>query len=343
MSGTSAEVTAVIGATTAIAPLASPWYSRTMPKSPAIPAAAPHPSADTPSRPGTSSRKAAIIGIAHSCDTTVTEKEWPRTLAAPCTALPPQKSAVPQTRADVPASRIEITTSSYHSIDRKGQCVDRHDDRTGPIHRARRRFPAPRPRHLPLEEINAAVALHVRALRAGRGWSLDELSGRSGVSKGMLVQIEGSPHQPQRRHARPHRGRLRRHRRPPAAARRRPQRAPQRDGRRARAVARRPRRHRPAAARPERPGLRGAVGLALRPAGALRGRGTAARHPEHGARAGRADRGHRRRRRPPGARRTDPGLPGRPGAHLPQRAGLPRPARHDRGDAAGRIRPPAGH
>ncbi len=51
---------------------------------------------------------------------------------------------------------------------------------------------APRPRHLPLEEINAAVALHVRALRAGRGWSLDELSGRSGVSKGMLVQIEGS-------------------------------------------------------------------------------------------------------------------------------------------------------
>ncbi|MEV4411986.1 helix-turn-helix domain-containing protein [Catellatospora sp. NPDC049609] len=50
---------------------------------------------------------------------------------------------------------------------------------------------APRPRHLPLDEINAAVALHVRALRAGRGWSLDELSGRSGVSKGMLVQIEG--------------------------------------------------------------------------------------------------------------------------------------------------------
>ncbi|MCP2327361.1 transcriptional regulator with XRE-family HTH domain [Hamadaea flava] len=42
------------------------------------------------------------------------------------------------------------------------------------------------------EELNAAVALHVRALRTGRGWSLDELSGRSGVSKGMLVQIEGA-------------------------------------------------------------------------------------------------------------------------------------------------------
>lgn len=37
-----------------------------------------------------------------------------------------------------------------------------------------------------------AVAHHVRVLRQGRGWSLDELAGRSGVSKGMLVQIEGS-------------------------------------------------------------------------------------------------------------------------------------------------------
>lgn len=36
------------------------------------------------------------------------------------------------------------------------------------------------------------MALHVRALRTGRGWSLDELSGRSSVSKGMLVQIEAA-------------------------------------------------------------------------------------------------------------------------------------------------------
>jgi len=43
-----------------------------------------------------------------------------------------------------------------------------------------------------VEEITAAVALHVRALRTGRGWSLDELSGRSSVSKGMLVQIEAA-------------------------------------------------------------------------------------------------------------------------------------------------------
>ena len=40
--------------------------------------------------------------------------------------------------------------------------------------------------------ITAAVALHVRALRTGRSWSLDELAGRSGVSKGMLVQIEAA-------------------------------------------------------------------------------------------------------------------------------------------------------
>lgn len=42
------------------------------------------------------------------------------------------------------------------------------------------------------DEITAAVAQHVRALRTARGWSLDELAGRSGVSKGMLVQIEAA-------------------------------------------------------------------------------------------------------------------------------------------------------
>jgi transcriptional regulator with XRE-family HTH domain len=43
-----------------------------------------------------------------------------------------------------------------------------------------------------VREITATVADRVRALRAGRGWSLDELAGRSGVSKGMVVQIEGA-------------------------------------------------------------------------------------------------------------------------------------------------------
>jgi transcriptional regulator with XRE-family HTH domain len=40
--------------------------------------------------------------------------------------------------------------------------------------------------------VAAAVARHVRTLRQARNWSLDELAGRSGVSKGMVVQIEGA-------------------------------------------------------------------------------------------------------------------------------------------------------
>ncbi len=40
--------------------------------------------------------------------------------------------------------------------------------------------------------VNTAVAQRVRALRLARGWSLDELSSRSGVSKGMVVQIEAA-------------------------------------------------------------------------------------------------------------------------------------------------------
>ena len=40
--------------------------------------------------------------------------------------------------------------------------------------------------------ITAAVARRVRALRQARSWSLDELAGRSAVSRGMVVQIEGA-------------------------------------------------------------------------------------------------------------------------------------------------------
>jgi transcriptional regulator with XRE-family HTH domain len=47
-----------------------------------------------------------------------------------------------------------------------------------------------------VREITAAVAERVRALRTSRGWSLDELAGRSGVSKGMVVQIEGTKTNP---------------------------------------------------------------------------------------------------------------------------------------------------
>jgi transcriptional regulator with XRE-family HTH domain len=41
-------------------------------------------------------------------------------------------------------------------------------------------------------DVAQAVAGRVRALRQARGWSLDELAGRSGVSKGMVVQIENA-------------------------------------------------------------------------------------------------------------------------------------------------------
>ena len=40
------------------------------------------------------------------------------------------------------------------------------------------------------DAIAAAIARNVHALRARRGWTLDLLAQRSGVSKGMLVQIE---------------------------------------------------------------------------------------------------------------------------------------------------------
>lgn len=40
------------------------------------------------------------------------------------------------------------------------------------------------------EEVAAAIARNARELRNEREWSLDHLASRSGVSKGMLVQIE---------------------------------------------------------------------------------------------------------------------------------------------------------
>jgi transcriptional regulator with XRE-family HTH domain len=45
-------------------------------------------------------------------------------------------------------------------------------------------------------DVTAAVARAVQALRAERGWSLDHLASRSGVSKGVLVAIEQSKSNP---------------------------------------------------------------------------------------------------------------------------------------------------
>jgi transcriptional regulator with XRE-family HTH domain len=40
------------------------------------------------------------------------------------------------------------------------------------------------------DEVAAAIARNAKVLRSERGWSLDQLAGRSDISKGMLVQIE---------------------------------------------------------------------------------------------------------------------------------------------------------
>jgi transcriptional regulator with XRE-family HTH domain len=40
------------------------------------------------------------------------------------------------------------------------------------------------------EEVTAAVGRNVRSERSRRNWTLDDLAGRSGVSKGMLIQVE---------------------------------------------------------------------------------------------------------------------------------------------------------
>jgi transcriptional regulator with XRE-family HTH domain len=47
-------------------------------------------------------------------------------------------------------------------------------------------------RSIEVNAVAASIAKHVRALRQARSWSLDELANRSGVSKGMAVQIEGA-------------------------------------------------------------------------------------------------------------------------------------------------------
>src|SRR5689334_4431453 len=42
------------------------------------------------------------------------------------------------------------------------------------------------------EEIKSALSKNLRHWRGARGWSLDELASRSGISRAMIVQIEGA-------------------------------------------------------------------------------------------------------------------------------------------------------
>lgn len=70
---------------------------------------------------------------------------------------------------------------------------DHHDDRLGHstapvtllLHPVDTLFGMPSP-----AAVAAAVARNTRRLRTARGWSLDQLATRSGVSKGMLVHLE---------------------------------------------------------------------------------------------------------------------------------------------------------
>ena len=41
------------------------------------------------------------------------------------------------------------------------------------------------------DEVKSALSRNLRRLRTSRGWSLDELATRSGISRAMIVQVEG--------------------------------------------------------------------------------------------------------------------------------------------------------
>src|SRR5438552_15929897 len=45
-------------------------------------------------------------------------------------------------------------------------------------------------RQAPVSDLAGALARTLQSLRAERGWSLDQLAARSGVSKGVLVSLE---------------------------------------------------------------------------------------------------------------------------------------------------------
>ncbi len=164
----------------------------------------------------------------------------------------------------------------------------------------------------------STVARNVRALRTEQAWTLDELAGRSGVSKGMLVQIEQN-------RTNPSIGTLCRIAeafgvslaslvelgQSPAGA-------PGRARRGGRAVARQARQRRQAAARQRPAGAPRAVGLADDPGRRVPVAGPPARHPRDAPRRG----GHAdavgRRRRPRGPGRFVGAVRGRPPPRLRQ-------------------------
>src|SRR6185369_16791929 len=70
-------------------------------------------------------------------------------------------------------------------------CIVHYTDRTGDVPRVPDSASRPRGEAMAeVPDITAAVARTLQALRADRGWSLDQLAARSGVSKGVLVALE---------------------------------------------------------------------------------------------------------------------------------------------------------
>src|SRR3954447_24121831 len=105
INGTTAAVTAVTGAKIDIAPRERPWYSRTMPTTPASPAPAPHNTVVQLHKPPNIATHPARTGRQATWDSTVTAKALAR-----CVAFPPQKSPVPQTKALSAARRAGSTS-----------------------------------------------------------------------------------------------------------------------------------------------------------------------------------------------------------------------------------------
>src|SRR5579875_2653040 len=153
---------------------------------PMTPAAAPHarpPRPPVPEPPNPAAlpirASATVIAVPAGAVTASTASGLARQEAAP-----PRKSDRPYPAAAASA-RIVTTTVPHRTGSRRGSVGilisivhynDRHDDGNGAVSEP--------------SDITIAVARTLQALRADRGWSLDQLAARSGVSKGVLVALE---------------------------------------------------------------------------------------------------------------------------------------------------------
>jgi transcriptional regulator with XRE-family HTH domain len=83
--------------------------------------------------------------------------------------------------AHVPLPRFDLATINYHTLTAEIHRMTDLDSSPGDT---------PSDPAAGFAAVTAAIARNVRAARLRHGWSLDRLSARSGVSKGMVVHIE---------------------------------------------------------------------------------------------------------------------------------------------------------